>query len=365
MNYLKINNYEAISLILVIFINHLILSFPQSILTQIGSSSIIAVIYVTFFALLFVFLISKFSAPFNNKDILDISEFLGGKRLKTIVGIVSLIYLIFASSILIRDFTDFLKLVHFYKFPIYFILIFFFLTGIIGNFFGKRSTFRANLIVIFITSFGLIISFCSLIPKYEIERIFPLLGNGGTTTFLLSLSNLSAFSGLFFLFFLKPYLNKNSDFFKVGSISICIMGIFLLLSVASLLLVFPISTQIKDLSPLYYITSISGNSSFFQRPESIFMLTWILTIMSYTTITITFSIIILEKLSRKKLSKGIALPVAITIYILALLPKNTAIVRYLHEYIYTYFSVGILMVFFFLILIIAFIKYQKKKKYIQ
>ena len=360
MDYMKVNNYEAISLILIIFVNHLILSFPQAILTQIGSSSIISVIYITLFAILFVFLVSKLSKPFGNKDILDISEYLGGKKFKVTIGVLCLIYLILASSILIRDFTDFLKLVHLYKFPIYFILIFFILIGIIGNFFGKKSAFRTNRIIIPITVIGLLISFCSLIPDYDVNRIFPIFGNGIATTFLLSISNLSAFGGLFFLFFLKPYLKEHNDFSKVGIISVCIMGIFLLLSVSSLLLVFPSSTQVKELSPLYYITSISGNSSFFQRPESIFMLTWILAIMSYTTITISFSIIILEKFVNKKLSSGISIPIAFTTYILALLPKNIAIVRYLHEYIYTYCSIGILFFIFLFILILAYIKYNKK-----
>ena len=74
-NYL-LQKYEAISLILIIMINKLILNVPFYVVSTVGSGSIINLIYVVI-----VLFIIKFFENFENSDIIDISEFLGRKSI--------------------------------------------------------------------------------------------------------------------------------------------------------------------------------------------------------------------------------------------------------------------------------------------
>ena len=178
----------------------------------------------------------------------------------------------------------------------------------------------------------------------------------------MGLSNIYAFGGLFFLFFLKPLLKENHDFSKVGITSTIIMGVFLLLSITSLLLSFPFVTEVEQLSPLYYITSIVGSGLFFQRPESIFMLTWILAIMSYLTIVICFCILIIKKFIKRPISNGISIPIALLIYLISVLPPDIASVRQLEETFYIYSSISIVMILFFVTIILAYFKHKRNQK---
>ena len=83
----KIGTIEAIALIVTIIINQIILNLPDVIISTTGSSSWINVIYISIIAIIFCALICKLFKPFNSNDILDVSEYLGGKVLKFIIGI--------------------------------------------------------------------------------------------------------------------------------------------------------------------------------------------------------------------------------------------------------------------------------------
>ena len=116
----KLGKMEAIFLIVSITINHIILNSPQSIINLSGSSSLINVIYITIVALLLVLLICKLLGYFPHQNIINISEYLGGKFLKYAISFVYIFYFIFCVSIYLRSFCDNLKI-------IFFILILFYL----------------------------------------------------------------------------------------------------------------------------------------------------------------------------------------------------------------------------------------------
>ena len=91
--YQKIGTVEAIALIVTIIINQIILNLPDVIITTTGSSSWINVIYISIIAIIFCALICKLFKPFNSNDIIDVSEYLGGKILKYIIGIAYFAFL--------------------------------------------------------------------------------------------------------------------------------------------------------------------------------------------------------------------------------------------------------------------------------
>ena len=84
----KIGNIEAIFLIVTIMINHIILNLPKALLNVTGSSGLLNIVFITLLAIGIVYLIYRLLGHFPGLDILDISEFLGGKTLKLIIGIL-------------------------------------------------------------------------------------------------------------------------------------------------------------------------------------------------------------------------------------------------------------------------------------
>ena len=59
----KIGNFQAIALILIIIVNHLLLETPKNLIAQTGTGTILNMIYVFFLSIIFVFILVKL---FNN-----------------------------------------------------------------------------------------------------------------------------------------------------------------------------------------------------------------------------------------------------------------------------------------------------------
>ena len=90
----KIGQVEAIMLILTIIVTHTVLSMPTDILNSYKSASILNLIYVGIIAIIISYFIYKLFKKFPSMDIIDISDFIGGKIFKNIIGIILFVILL-------------------------------------------------------------------------------------------------------------------------------------------------------------------------------------------------------------------------------------------------------------------------------
>ena len=84
----KIGKIEAVALILIVVINEIVLNIPNIIILPTDSGSSINIIFVSILAVIFTYIICKLLKPFLGQDILDVSDYVGGRTLKTIIGIL-------------------------------------------------------------------------------------------------------------------------------------------------------------------------------------------------------------------------------------------------------------------------------------
>ena len=103
MGDLKIGTKEAMCLILTVAVAHTIISTPRDLLASMKSAVLLNLIFVTFILLGIVLLIVSLFKNFPGSDILDISEYLGGKIFKRILGILFVSYFIVSSSLLLKQ----------------------------------------------------------------------------------------------------------------------------------------------------------------------------------------------------------------------------------------------------------------------
>lgn len=137
----KITTIEAVCFVIVTTINRIILNLPQPILHSCGSSSLLNILYLGIIAIIFTLIIVKLFKNFSNSDIIDVSEFVGGKILRNIVGIVLIIYLLVFSSLLIRNFAEVIHSIYYSETTLFYLLAFFTITAIIANFFRRNCYF--------------------------------------------------------------------------------------------------------------------------------------------------------------------------------------------------------------------------------
>ena len=125
MNSSKLETLEAIGLVSVVMINKIILNYPKIIMKTSGSSAWISTIIISLIAIFFAYLISMLFKRFPGSDILDVSNYLGKRWLKIPVGIIHILCLITVSALIVRNFSESLKIIYFNSSPIIYLILFF------------------------------------------------------------------------------------------------------------------------------------------------------------------------------------------------------------------------------------------------
>lgn len=349
----KIGTIEAIMLILTIIVAHSVLSMPTNILSSYKSASILNVIYVSIIAIGISYLIYKLLKTFPSMDIIDISELIGGKLFKNIIGIIFITYFIISSSIMLRNFCESIQILYFPMTNITFIIALVVISICISNRLDFSATVKANVIIVPIALLGVLFLFFTNINRFIPQRIFPILGEGGFKTFVIGLTNLASFGGIAYIYFLPPLLKNINKFKKITLISIIATAIYLIFTVAILLFIFTFFTNVSEISPLYTATRYIEFGTFFQRLESIFLLIWILVFACYMSIVCKFSMSIFQKITGISNKKALIDVFGLLILGISLIPKNLAISQSFETKIYPYLMLGIVIILGIGILIFA------------
>lgn len=357
----KIGTLEAIMLILTIVVVHTLLSLPREILYTTKSASILNLIYVSIIAIFISYIIFKLLNNFPGLDLIDISDFLGGKLLKNLIGIIFIAYFIISSGILLRGFCESLKIIYFPITNIVFIILLFIIAICVANRLDFNASLKTNLLILPLVLASMIFLFFANINSFVPERIFPILGDGLFDTFVLGLTNLASFGGIAYLYFLPPFLKEPEKMKKIALISIGITAIYLILCVATLLFMFSFFIDTNEITPLYNATRYIEFGNFFQRLDSVFLLIWILIFACYLSIASKFAMYIFKKLTNIDTKKPLIDIFGLLILAIALIPKNYSIVEKFETKIYPYLVLGIVFFLGISILICANL-YKRKKK---
>ena len=264
------------------------------------------------------------------------------------------------ASALLRDFSRSLNIIYFRNIPIYLVIIVFLLVALLANRIGSNVIIKTTTIITTIVLINLGVTFFLTAPQFEFNNIFPILGKGAKEIFLSGSTNIFAFSGFCVLYFIMPMLKSSKEFNKIAIWSIVISGIYLVFCILSLLLSFSYVVDAYDLSPMYLIIRTTQFGKFLQRPESLFMFFWILSLMSYVSICIMFSCNIFQKITNTRKSQVMAYFFTSLLYFGALIPRNISQFKFIEDVIYKYFSIILIFFISMGILILANLKYHRK-----
>ena len=358
----KFNTKEAIAIVLTVAIAHSLLSLPKNLITNQKSAVLLNIIFVTFIALCFVYIIYRLLKKFSGKDIIDVSEFFGGKKLKIILGIIFISYISFSASIFLRNFCECIKVVYFPNTKVNFIITLFIMAIILACSLDYNANIKTNYIIMPIVLISIILLFVFNLKNFTVDRMFPIFGNGIVNTFVTGIGNIYAFGGIIFLYFLPPLLKEPQHFKKISILSIIISALYILITVSIILFMFAYFVNVDEIMPLFSAARNIEFGSFFQRLESIFLLIWLIIIASYVSIAMTFCLGIFKKITNTTDSKPLVLPFGLLFLGISMFPKNYAFSYFLETHIYPLLNIGIVFVLPFILLLLANIKSKKLKK---
>lgn len=362
-NNYKLEKLEAISLILIIMINKLILNIPYYIVDLVGSGAIANIIYIGIVDFLLTLLIIKLLNNFENSDILDISEFLAGKPLKIIVGIISISLFLLVSFITLIDFSNVLHTIYFSNFPMIYIL-FYFITGVlIANLIGFKSISRTISFIIPFAIFSVIVTFFSAWENLDIKDLTPIFGENYRQTFVIGLSNCFSMYIIVYLYYLKPLLKNTESFKKITIISYIISFLLLLLTIIPMLTLFNTSSNSEPINSLFLLSRQIELGRFLQRVDAIFIFLWIFAIFSYLSFILFLINRIIKKLVPVSDERMLSYSTCSILFGLTLIPINISQIHFVEDTLYRYLVIGFMFGIGIIILLLANLKKKSLKKH--
>jgi len=357
----KIGKIEAIALFITICVNQIIFDIPNEIFMSTGTGAWLNTIYISLLALVLAVIIYKLFKIFPNKDIVDISEYVGGKFLKIITATIFLIFFISICAFCIRYFTNSIRIIYYTSTPLTFLLILFLIPAVLSNKLGLKSISGVNLILVPILLISTAILFFANIREFNFSNLFPIFGYGVDDVFLSGASNIFCFTGLFYLFFLPPYLKEHKHFKTISISYVIFAGIYLLFTILSLLMSLASISLTDEIFSIYLLSRLIEFGTFFQRIDAIFIFLWFLAVFSFVSFTFFITLHIFKKSTHIKHSKEMVYCLASIVFSYCLIFKNIANADYFARNIYKIASL-IIIAFSIALLVIANIKHKRNKK---
>ncbi len=356
----RIGKIEAIALLITVIANNIIFNIPTVILNLSGTGSWLNIIYLGIISLIFIIIVCKLLKPFVQADLVDISDFLGGKILKTIIGIAYIFLFISFSGACLRYLVNSLHVIYFNDTPLLFLILLFIIPVIIANKFGIKAISGTNIIFVPIAMASIVILLFAASKDFVWQRLFPIFGYGAKNIFLYQLPNISAFNVIGYLYFIRPYLKKENNFKAISIICIILCILYLLLSIISLLMTYPFITQTDETLSLYVLTRLITFGKFFQRVDAIFIFLWILALLSFLSFNVFLVISIIKKILNLKHSSQLSYSISFILLGISLSFPNLVSVKVFNRYFFRDFNAILVFVVSFIIILLAYFKKRKQ-----
>ena len=355
----KINNKEAISLLVSCNLGITVLISSQIIASHCLSSSLINTGYISLLAMALTFIICKLYKKFIGISFLDITEFLGGKFLKFIVGLTFLLYFIFTSSIVLCKAVNCLQIVYYpMTHPNYTVLLFI-ITACIACNLKNNGFLRATFIVLPIVIVTIFFIFVGNFKNFNYDNIFPIMGNGWNNTFLKGSTNLFTFGGIVYIFFLPQNLKRPDKFMSVTLISTAISSVLLTFITATIILMFNRNVTSGQLFPLYIAVRYVEFGTFFQRLDSAFLLIMNIAICSFLGIYSNLCLGIIKEIANLSDAEPISYSFVFLLYACTMLIYANFGLEFIQNQFFKIFFFGIIALGL-IILILANLKKRLK-----
>lgn len=357
----KIGKAEAIALFITIISNNIILNIPTLILNSSSRGSWLNIIYLTILCTIFILIIYKLFKPFINADILDVSHYLGGKILKYIIAVLYLALFISFSALCIRYFANSLNIIYFNSTSLVVLVLLLLVPATIASKIGLKAISGSNIIFVPITVVALIVFFLAAFRFFNWQNLFPVLGYGAKETFLTHSTNIFAFNVIAYLYFLKPFLKSEKDYKKISIFAVIMCGIYLLISIVTLLMTFSFITHTDETLSVYLVTRLISFGRFFQRIDAIFIFVWILVILSFISLNLFIIANIIKKVLNLKSQLELVYPSAAILFSLSLILKDVANLKFITLNIYRPYFIILVFIISFIILLLAYWKNKRKR----
>lgn len=144
-----------------------------------------------------------------------------GKHIKNIFAILICVYLLILSAYVIRIFAESLVIIYFPNIDLEIVILIFIAITVLLNLLGFKAISRTTSMILPVILVAMIIIFVSSASEFVPERALPILGYGANETFISGINNIFAFSSVFILGLIAPFINEGNKLKKVRPYFAC------------------------------------------------------------------------------------------------------------------------------------------------
>ncbi len=340
----KINNKEAIFLSLSCSLGVTVFISSQIIASSCVSSSLINTGFISFIAMGLTFIICFLYKKFIGISFLSITEFLGGKYLKVIVGLAFFLYFLFTASVVLCKVVNCLQIVYFPMTNISYTVLLFTISTCIACNLKNNGFLRATFLIVPIVFIAIIFIFTGNFKNFNYQNIFPIMGSGFNETFISGITNLFTFGGIAYILFLPEKLKQPDKLMSISLIATAISSIVLTLIVSTIILMFNNNITSGQLFPLYLSVRYIEFGSFFQRLDSAFILIMNIAVCSFLGIYGNLCINILKEITCISDAKPISYPFSFLLYASTIFIDSKFELEYIQNNVFKtffFFTIGL------------------------
>ncbi len=319
---IRFGKYEAVCITMVLLSMQVFLNLPRLMMEAAWTAAWILTAYISIVALLLFMLIARLYRRFEGKDLLDIGEHIAGTPGRVITGILLLLFFLYIAPVIMREFSENIKIISLSNSPLSFVMLFFITGMFVGAYLGIEAIVRFSAIAVPVVAVGYAFLIAGSAKNFDFSRITPILGSGPYEIFIKGLPRISIFAGIVLLYFMFPYIKTNRNFKSAGLSSIAIGGVFFTLGVLAFSLVYQYPTGTENFLPVYQLSRLIEFGRFFERVESIFLLLWAISALMYLSTMLFIISHIFKKTFRLNYYRPLLFPFLVLIYVISFLPEN-------------------------------------------
>jgi spore germination protein (amino acid permease) len=314
--------WEAIALIINAICARIFLNFPREMAEDAGTAGWLEVIYFSILAFGLVYLIASLYARFNRKDLLDIAGLAGGEAGRIITGLLILAPILGFGALILREYTENMKIISLTDSPLGFVMMFFMVAMVAACFLGLEAIVRFSAVAVPILTAGFLFIVLMVAPYYDFTHLLPVLGSGLGSVFGKGFFKVSTYSPLIYLFLIPPFLKDQKSFRRIGLTALGVSALLLLVSSLTYSLVYSYPTSLESFLPVFQLARLINYGRFFQRLESVFVISFAISAMLYLGVILFFVVHVFKKTFKLEYHRPLILPFAVILFSLALLPSN-------------------------------------------
>lgn len=317
-----INKKELCCILVNLMTVKLFFTYPRNIVINAGNAAWIQTIYVSLLAVAAYFITIRVYEKAGMKSILDISEEVGKKPLKIIVGLILIIIFTANVTVTMRSFPESVKNTLLPLTPMEVITTMLAAAIAVAAFAGIFSLSRIHSIYIPFAGIILVILLIMLTPYMNIVNIAPLFGKGTYNILLSGLEGLSIFSDILVLFVLIPFCKSFNEVKKGGGYAVIISAVVSCVLVFFYNMIYANPVAQEFIFPVYQMTRLIRIGEFFQRLDAFFEFIWSIAMMLYAGVYLYVICYIFKSVFNLKYTKELIIPFVIIISCISFIPSS-------------------------------------------